>query len=221
MPLTRCLSRAARAILRHPVATLLGIPLLVALAAAGSVAPWIGVFFLLLAAPQLLGAVPAIALAAIDAKPGERVDWKLLVHGFRYYERWLGLFGVAYLVTVALAIPTILAFWLRLRILPESAGDPVLVAGVVVSAVLWVVVFHRYFYAPFVAVDLPREEPMQRVLDRADELLRGRRWEVLPSTAVLIALAMSGVLARYGVGIVVTLPLGAIGLASLYRRISS
>ena len=221
MTLLRCLHQALRAILRHPVATLVGIPLLFAIAAAGSVAPWVGVFFLLLAAPQLLGAVPAIALAAIDAKPAERVDWKLLVHGFRHYERWLGLFGVAYLVTVALAIPTILAFWLRLRILPESAGDPVLGAGIVVSAVLWLGVFHRYVFAPFVAVGLPRDEPMQRVLDQAEELLRGGRRELLPPAAVLVLICASGTLTPHSVGLVVTLPVGVFGLASLYRRVSS
>lgn len=97
---------------------------------------------------------------------------------------------------------------------------PVLVAGIFVSAVLWVLVFHRYLFAPFVAVELWREESMQRVLDRAEDLLRGRRLDVLPSAAVPLLIAASRALTPWGVGLVVTVPVGVCGVTSLFRQIS-
>ncbi|MCG8461220.1 MAG: hypothetical protein MI919_33455 [Holophagales bacterium] len=228
-----CLVRAVRRSAARPLAAVALVSWGVLLAA-GCLLPRVGFLFVLGVLPAGFGGLWRLALAIEGAATPDPKSlasvWRHLQVGFARYERFLSLFWIGYLVTIASCGPLFLALWLDRHLTPEWARLGLFSGAGSLSLAILALALHPYLFAFFVAAELPRGSRVQQVLDTARSLVTGRVRGILPRSAGIVAVGLSGSAALVSgisapgwrlAGLAITLPMALVALAHLYREACS
>jgi hypothetical protein len=161
------------------------------------------------AVPVLIVGVVRFGLELLDGE--SRIG--TLFSGFSGYVKWLGRMLLLTLILILLSLPGS-----ALQLFATFNEDPTLVlVGALVSIVWSLVVSIRFMFANFYAVD--RDLPAIEAL-RASWSASGSLWlKIILLSLVVGIVAMSGIV-LLGIGLLFTVPLSALMLASAYRQIA-
>ena len=145
--------------------------------------PWTQIPFLVFGlAPTLGGYVRFCA----DIARGIRPKAAVLGHGFSTIDRWTGIMVMTYLHLILALLPLCFAFGLA-NLGPRDARWMWVMGGAVISAPLVVATALKLVFVPIVGVDAPHSESVDRIFERAAELVSRRRW--LAGAVLLIGAA--------------------------------
>ncbi|MEM8960877.1 MAG: hypothetical protein AAGD38_05325 [Acidobacteriota bacterium] len=191
--------------MRRPISALTGFLVLTAIIVVGCVLPRWNLLFILLALAPCFGGFPFLGLALLDHRP---IDPRLLLGGFRQYQRFLSIFWLGYFTLVFLAAPLLIALWIARHVTGDAIDPWVIGSGIAAALALQLVVMHRYVFVFWLAADQPPEVPVAELVDRSAAWVARRPVTTTVETLLLAVLLVLG-------------PIGLGALAAYYRAAAS
>jgi len=223
LDLSRVLNTSWEAIRAYPGPAIGGFALYYVMVAGMQFIPILGFFAHIFVSPPLMGGLSILTLNTVDRRDPQIAN---LFEGFRAYGKWMGVTWLYYAVTTialapfgVVALIVYFAFFFEHRTFPPglsgittigiiSFAGAALIAVAIAVLIRWALVFYAGVESPGTL----------EAFGLSSQITRGHRLQFFWMYVVLGLIMISGVVAL-GVGLIFTIPFGALAMAALYRQL--
>jgi hypothetical protein len=219
LDLGRAMSTGWEAVRAYPGLAIGGFALYYAITMGLPLIPIAGFLVPIFISPPLAGGLATLTLNIFDRRDPQIAH---LFDGFKAYGKWMGIVWLYYAIGVIVAVPlAVLGLVAHFSVFEQRTAPPgpaiiggiSFIAAVLVAAAVAVLI--RWVFLHYAGVESPGTFEAYGL---SSQVTRGRRLQLFWMSVVLGLIAVSGVIAL-GVGLLVTLPLGALAMAALYRQL--
>lgn len=180
----------------------------------GSMIPFVNFLFAALVSPVLIG---GYMIFSLNVAKGKEPKFEDLFASFSDYVTWLGAYWLLVAYALLFGIPAIILIIIGVLV-GGCFGVTLMVIGYIGWLVLFFIFVLKWYFFMFIIADNWHDGGIKTAFDKSVLLTKDRLVEVFLVALVMGIFAGAGGIVL-GVGMLLTMPIAAIGIASYYLRI--
>jgi len=200
---------------KNPVMVIVGTLVYLAISMVAAWIPFLNFLFYALVLPPLAG---GYIIFVLRIAKGEEPSVEDLFAGFKDYVTFLGAYWLLVLYMVLFGIPAIILIVLGFIFITKCVGVFLLVVGYLGWLVIVIMFVLKWAFYLTIIADGWNDGGIKPAFDKSVKITEGRVLELFLVVLILGLFAMAGAIV-FGVGMLVTVPISAIGFVAYYLRL--